>query len=95
MPTQIYKNAKGEIIPGNTTVISQNLGWSKGGLMYWAWQQGRDGKDFRQARDEAADAGTLAHEMIERDIKDLAPPDTSKYLPEIVGKAESAFLNYL
>jgi len=95
MPTQEYYNNKGERIPGNTTVIGQNLGWSKGGLMYWAWQQGKDGKDFRQVRDEAADAGTLAHALIEADIKDRTLPDLSKYSAEIKGKAEAAFLNYL
>ena len=69
MPTADYKNAKGVRIPGNTTVINGNLGWSKNGLMYWAWEQGRNGKDFRQSRDDAADAGTLAHALIEADIK--------------------------
>jgi hypothetical protein len=95
MPTQDYKNAAGERVPGNTTVISSNLGWSKQALMYWAWAQGKDGKDFRQSRDEAADAGTLGHALIEADIKDRALPDLSKYPKEISDKAEAAFLNYL
>jgi hypothetical protein len=95
VPTQEYRNAKGERIPGNTTVISQNLGWSKQPLLYWAWKQGKDGKDFRETRDFAADAGTLAHAMIEADIKNLPPPDTSKYAPEIVEKAETGYLNFM
>ena len=95
MPTQDYKNAKGEKIPGNTTIINQNLGWSKGALMYWAWAQGKEGKNFRDTRDAAADAGTLCHGMIENDIKGLPPPDPSKYPKELIGKAETGFLNYL
>lgn len=94
MPTQDYRNAKGEKIPGNTTIISSNLGWSKGGLMYWAWAQGKEGKDFRQIREAAADAGTLAHEMIETWIKGIKF-DKDKYPKELVDIAETGFLNYL
>ena len=96
MPTQDYRNAKGERVPGNTTVIGSNLGWSKQGLMYWAWQQGKDGKDFRQTRDDAADAGTLCHAMIEDDIKGTREaPKLGKLSDEIIAKAETGFLNYL
>ena len=93
MPTQDYHNKTGQRIPGNTTVISTNLGWSKGGLMYWAWQQGRDGKDFRESRDAAADAGTLAHAMIEADIKGQPLPRLEN--PVLMAKAETAYLNFL
>jgi|SRR5689334_2414676 len=93
MPTQEYHNQAGKRIPGNTTVISTNLGWSKPGLMYWAWQQGKDGKDFRESRDAAADAGTLAHAMIEADIKGRPLPRVEN--PDIMSKAEAAYLNFL
>ncbi len=95
MPTQDYKNAKGERIPGNTTIIGSNLGWNKQGLMYWAWDQGRNGKDFRQSRDEAADAGTLAHAMVETDIKGKQVSPAPSLPPDIIAKAETGFLNYL
>lgn len=95
MPTADYRNAKGERIPGNTTVISSNLGWSKNGLMYWAWQQGRDGKDFRQTRDSAADAGTLCHAMIEHDIKNLPPINMGEYAESLLAKAAKNFVNPL
>lgn len=94
MPSQEYRNKAGKKIPGNTTVVGQ-LGWSKGALMWWAWTEGKEGRDFRATRDAAADAGTLGHAMIEADIKGRAPLDTSKLAPEIVGKAEAALLNYL
>jgi hypothetical protein len=41
-------------------------------LIYWAWQQGKDGKDFRETAKGAADAGTLAHAMVECDLKRTA-----------------------
>lgn len=69
MPANIYKNSKGERVPGVTTVIGGNLGWSKDALMYWAWDQGINGKDFRASRDKAADTGTIAHAMVEHEVK--------------------------
>ena len=69
MPANIYKNKEGKRVPGVTTIIGSNLGWSKGGLMHWAWQQGIDGLDYRETRDKAADAGTIAHSMVEHEVK--------------------------
>lgn len=63
MPTSDYRDAAGNRVPGTTTVVNTSLGWSKGGLLYWAWKQGRDGKDFRETKDAAAGIGTLAHEQ--------------------------------
>src|SRR3990167_1013479 len=94
MPTQVYKLKDGTVVPGNTTVINSNLGWSKGGLMYWAWREGKEGRDFKQTRDAAADAGTICHAMIEADIKGRVF-DSSKLDKELVSLAETGFLNYL
>ena len=69
MPAHIYKNSEGKRIPGVTTVIGSNLGWNKGPLMHWAWEEGINGRDFRQTRDEAADTGTIAHAMVEAELK--------------------------
>jgi hypothetical protein len=71
MPANIYKNAEGLRVPGVTTVIGSNLGWSKGGLMHWAWQQGIDGLDYKATRDKAADTGTIAHAMVENEVKGI------------------------
>ena len=95
MPTADYKNAQGKRIPGNTTIIGANLGWSKNALMHWAWREGKEGRDFRETRDAAADAGTLGHAMIEAEIKGKPAPDFSKYPPEVVAKAETGYLNFL
>jgi len=94
MPTQDYR-IDGEKIPGNTTIISGSLGWNKQQLMYWAWKQGCEGKNFRETRDDAATAGTLCHLLIEADIKNLPMPDMSKYPQAIVDKAEAGMVNYL
>jgi hypothetical protein len=102
-PTQDYR-IDGEKIPGNTTVIGQNLGWKTPGLMGWQKKIIKaqmcptclsNFKDPNKIKDDAADAGTLAHLLIEHDIKNLAAPDISKYPKDIIDKAETGFLNYL
>ena len=82
----------GEKVPGVTTVLNRFK--DSGGLIYWAWQQGKDGKDFRETRDKAADAGTCAHAMIEADWHGMTV-DRAFYKPETLAKADHAFLGYL
>ena len=74
MPANIYKNKDGQRVPGVTTVIGSNLGWGKNQLMYWAWKEGIEGRDYKETRDRAADVGTMAHAMIEADIKGIDNP---------------------
>ena len=94
MPTTIYRNKEGKILSGVTTIIHQNLGWGARALMHWAWKLGMDGIDYRKEAEESADAGTIAHEMIECEIKGKEF-DASKYDPALVDKAENAFLSFL
>lgn len=93
MPRIDYKNKAGERLSGVTTIISGSLGWNKQALMYWSWDQGRNGKDFRDTKQAAADAGTIAHLRIEADIKGVeavipAAPD------DIQEKALNCYLNF-
>lgn len=81
----------GERVPGVTTIINRFK--PSGGLIHWAWQQGKDGKDYRETRDAAADAGTIAHDMVEADIYG-AQFDRSQYNPELLEKADGAFKAY-
>lgn len=34
-------------------------------MIHWAWNLGKEGKDYREERDKAADAGTMAHDAVE------------------------------
>lgn len=81
----------GTRIPSVTTVISRFK--ASGGLIHWAWQQGRDGLDYRETRDKAADAGTCAHAMVECDIRQL-PFNVNDYQPDVIEKASGAFNAY-
>ncbi len=57
------EHPKGKRVPGASTLCK--IGEDGGGLMYWAWQQGLEGLDFRATGQAAADSGTMAHRMIE------------------------------
>ena len=93
MPRINYKLKDGTRIPGTTTPIG-DLGWNKNQLMYWSWQQGQDGKNFRDTSQKAMDAGTLGHYLIESDIKQIKP-DLSIYSQDLIDKAETCYLNFL
>lgn len=90
-PVQGYFNAAGQRIPGTTTVISRFK--ESGGLIHWAWQLGKDGKDYRVERDTAANAGTMAHAMVEQWIKGEAPMVEGP--EDVVKKARGAFEAFL
>lgn len=77
-PAGGYKLADGTKIPGVTTICSRFK--DSGGLIYWAWNEGREGRDFRETRDAAADAGKLAHAMIEAWASPWTEPELAKLL---------------
>lgn len=63
----------GQPVPGVTAVLGV---LNKPALIPWAWNLGRQGIDLNQARQQALDAGTLAHYLCECSIKNQAPePD--------------------
>ena len=95
MATRAYY-VDGKRVPGVTTVIGTNLGWNKGQLMHWAFNQGKEGREtLYEVRDKAAEAGTLAHEMVEAHIKGYEMPDMTKYPEDIADLASRAYRNYL
>jgi hypothetical protein len=59
-----YHTQDGKRVPSVTTIISKFK--ESGGLVHWAWDLGIQGKDYRQVRDDAANAGTLAHSLVEQ-----------------------------
>lgn len=66
-PKAGYKNAAGKRICGTTTIIGRFK--ESGGLIHWAWDLGMQGINYRDVRDKAASAGTLAHDMIEAHLR--------------------------
>jgi hypothetical protein len=76
MPTQPYRNADGQRIPGTTTVIGQNLGWNKDALIKWANREGLAGRDIRdRSAQREANIGTAVHAMIEGYLHGALPEE--------------------
>lgn len=95
-PKQGYRNKDGKRVPGVTTIIGRFK--DSGGLMYWAFEQGKAAErgeiaSLYDKRDEAANAGTLAHSLVEAHINDEPLPA----LPddEIGSQAQQGFQNYI
>lgn len=82
-------------VPSVTTILSRFK--DSGGLIHWAWTQGRDGHDYRETRDRTADAGSLAHALVEATLKGGASAleVVSAGVPEdIYDKAWQAYRNW-
>jgi hypothetical protein len=95
MPTQPYHLADGTRVPGTTTIIGRFK--ESGGLLQWAFQQGKEGKPHLYAEAEkAADIGTLAHSMVEASIKGNDPDAVlDGATAEAKAGARNAFREYL
>lgn len=61
-----YKSSDGKRVPSVTTITKRFQ--DSGGLIRWAFNCGRDGIDMDRARDDAADAGHIAHGWIDDTI---------------------------
>lgn len=89
-PTDGYRAADGARIPGTTTVLGRFK--ESGGLIQWAYQQGRKGVPLYESRDTAGDVGTHIHAMIESHVRNLAPPAYPAGMMESLRKqADSGF----
>jgi hypothetical protein len=81
----------GARVPSVTTVLGRFK--DAGPLMYWAWQCGKDGLDYRAERDKAADAGTLAHAAVEAHVR--GQPFVWTGDTQVVERAQKAFGAFL
>ncbi len=69
MAHPIYRTRGKERVPSVTTVLGKFK--ESGGLMYYAYRRGLDDLPLHDHKREAADIGTLAHEMAENYTKGL------------------------
>ncbi len=95
-----YRTLDGTIVPGVTTILSRYKDATP--LMIWAHKQGLEGKDWRETRDAAAEAGTMAHAAVEAHIHgiDFQWPRTPENEElgidsDVVTKAKGAFRAFL
>jgi len=102
-PKAGYRLKDGSRVPGTTTIIGRFK--DSGGLIHWAWDQGRNGLDYRATRDSAADAGTLGHWLVEQHIAKIAENEIAALFENKIGvekverpiadKAIKAYQSYL
>lgn len=90
-PKAGYYLKDGTRIPGTTTIIGRFK--ESGALIKWAHAEGVAGRNLYETRDAAAEAGTLAHSMVEADIKGVKL-DTPICAPEVLKNAIAAFGAY-
>lgn len=90
-PRAGYYLANGERVPGTTTILGRFR--ESGALLKWAWGEGRAGRELYEVRDKAAEAGTLAHAMVEASIKG-EKLETPVADPAVLQKAIAAFGAY-
>ncbi len=62
-PKEGYFLKDGTKVPGTTTICGAYK--DSGGLIHWAWSQGKQGLDYRETRDKAGNLGTSIHAQIE------------------------------
>lgn len=79
-----------EVVPGVTTIIKGNLGWGTGALIGWAVKVTKEGKDHRTVMQDAADAGTLAHSMVEQYVRKLLNQPFEEFIEEGYSKEQIA-----
>jgi len=95
-PASGYRLKDGTRVPGVTTIIGRFK--DSGGLLYWAFEQGQAAErgeisNLYDKRDEAADAGTLAHNLVEEHLKGNEP---TILIGDDIGKqAWQGYQNYL
>jgi hypothetical protein len=87
---QRYYSKTGTLLPGVTTVLGL---LAKPALIHWSWSLGMKGIDYRKARDEAADIGSIAHYLILTDLKNIKP-NLSDYAQVDIDKAYNAMKSY-
>ena len=99
-PKAGYRLKDGTRVPGVTTIIGRFK--DSGGLMWWAFEQGKAAErgeieSLYDKRDEAAESGTLAHDMIELYLRGDQPDSVIKddQSAEIVRKAWRGFNSFL
>jgi hypothetical protein len=82
----------GTRVPSVTGILSRFK--ESGGLIHWAYEQGKAGLDYRETKQKAADAGTVCHDMVECYANGVEF-DPSKFDKVAVEKAKGAYDAFL
>jgi len=86
----VYK-VDGVRVPGVTTILGVI---NKPALVPWANRLGLEGIDTRKYVDALAEIGTLAHSIIEHELRE-EPLDLDSWSPEQIDKAQNSAIKFL
>lgn len=93
---KLYKNDDGVIVPGGSTIPQE---WSDGkdNLIRWAYNCGRRGEDYKKKSENAQDAGTLGHLMIQAYLlgKEVPKKMLNKFTQEQIELAETSVIQWM
>lgn len=99
-PKSGYFLKDGTKVPGTTTVIGRFK--DSGGLLHWAFRQGKEGKErLYDEAEKAAGIGTVAHSMVEMHVKGTTEEAIENHVKDVLHSQEeinaalSAFKAYL
>lgn len=81
-PAKGYRDAQGNKLPGVTTILGAHK--DAGGMIWSAWDLGRQGREYQKEWKRAADIGTCVHARIQAYIEKL---------PSLPGEHDGAILN--
>ena len=89
---QRYYLSDGTQVSGASSIAK--MGDSTEGIIYWAWNLGMQGKDYRKVRDSAADSGGIAHFMANCYLLN-AEPDLREFTSEEIALAQPSYDKFL
>jgi len=98
-----HKRKNGQIVPGATSVIGNNLGWNKNILIQWARREALAGHDPTLVIDKSKLIGLATHQLIQNDLQKKAkkmdyPPSVmvvaNKYYREFKAFEEQYVFKY-
>jgi hypothetical protein len=90
---QRYYLKSGQPVPGVTTITGE-LGWGKDALIKWGNNLGLKGIDSTKYKDEKADVGTLAHQMVMDYLQGIKADYTQEYSGITIDQAENCCLSF-
>lgn len=86
-----YIRTDGTKLPSVTEILG-SLGWNREVLMGWANKIGRQGFTVAEVRNPKADAGSLAHHLIECDLTNICWEETQEWCESAADLQEKALL---
>jgi hypothetical protein len=90
-PAEGYRLKDGTRVPGASTIAGVVKDY--GGLLWWAWDQGRQGLDYKVTAEQAATAGSLVHAAVEEFTHGREPSWAGP--PDLVAKAQRGYGAFL